>query len=370
MSGLSAGAYMAGQVQLAHSRSIVGAGLVAGGPFACAESAGSRFTPFWPAAVAQNLAQALNGCLADNLRAFGIPSAPRLADRARELAGEGRIDPIQDLAKDRIYLFSGGADYVVARSVVEAAAQFYGELGVLAEQVRLVTNQDAGHAFLTEDSGAACGVSRSPFISDCDYDQAGSILQWIYGELASPAAEPQGNYITFSQQAFDAEKDGLGKEGVVYVPEACRQQSGCRLHIALHGCEQGLDQIGMRFVEESGFARWADTNRLVDHPSFRICRFALIEVEEMLGYGARCIAQLVTAERRAELRKRGLNPASHFSLHFFDPLNSLLETYGAGKVFLEGDAVILSILEHQETLEHQFSVARACGLANADHFGK
>jgi hypothetical protein len=45
----------------------------------------------------------------------------------------------------------------------------------------------------------------------------------------------------------------------------------------------------------------ADTNRLVDHPSFRICRFALIEVEEMLGYGERCIAQLVTAEQRVDL---------------------------------------------------------------------
>ncbi|WP_447972635.1 hypothetical protein [Nitrospira sp. Kam-Ns4a] len=65
----------------------------------------------------------------------------------------------------------------------------------------------------------------------------------------------------------------------------------------------------------------------------------------------------------AELRKRGLNPASHFSLNFFGPLNDLLETYGASKVFIEGDAVILSILEYQETLEHQFSVARACGLA-------
>jgi hypothetical protein len=40
------------------------------------------------------------------------------------------------------------------------------------------------------------------------------------------------------------------------------------------------------------------TNRLVDHPSFRICRFALIEVEEMLEYGSECILRLVTAEER------------------------------------------------------------------------
>jgi hypothetical protein len=65
----------------------------------------------------------------------------------------------------------------------------------------------------------------------------------------------------------------------------------------------------------------------------------------------------------AELRNRGLNPASHFSLNFFTPLNELIETYGAGKVFIEGDAVILSIMEHEEALEHQLGVARMCGLA-------
>src|ERR1700733_7969930 len=44
-----------------------------------------------------------------------------------------------------------------------------------------------------------------------------------------------------------------------------------------------------------------ETNRLVDHPSFRICRFALIEAEEMLEYGSRCFAALVTQERSSEL---------------------------------------------------------------------
>ncbi len=65
----------------------------------------------------------------------------------------------------------------------------------------------------------------------------------------------------------------------------------------------------------------------------------------------------------AELVKRGLNPASHFSLNFFDPLNEIIDAYGAGKVFIEGDAVILSMVEHEEALEHRYSVARMCGIA-------
>ena len=44
-----------------------------------------------------------------------------------------------------------------------------------------------------------------------------------------------------------------------------------------------------------------DTNRLVDHPSFRLCRFALLEVDEMLAYGAAALASLLTAERRTAL---------------------------------------------------------------------
>ncbi len=65
----------------------------------------------------------------------------------------------------------------------------------------------------------------------------------------------------------------------------------------------------------------------------------------------------------AALRKQGLNPASHFSLNFFTPINALLEIYGAGKVFIEGDAIILCSMEYAEASEQHLSVARACGLA-------
>ncbi len=46
----------------------------------------------------------------------------------------------------------------------------------------------------------------------------------------------------------------------------------------------------------------AETNLLVDHPSFRICRFALVEVDEMIGYGQKAVAQLVTKERETALQ--------------------------------------------------------------------
>lgn len=45
----------------------------------------------------------------------------------------------------------------------------------------------------------------------------------------------------------------------------------------------------------------ADTNLLVDHPSYRICRFALLEADEMIATGGQCLAKLVSPETRREL---------------------------------------------------------------------
>jgi hypothetical protein len=65
----------------------------------------------------------------------------------------------------------------------------------------------------------------------------------------------------------------------------------------------------------------------------------------------------------AELRKRLLNPASYFALKLFGPINALLEPFGASKTFIEGDAVILTIIEEEGAGAQRWGVARACGLA-------
>ena len=64
-----------------------------------------------------------------------------------------------------------------------------------------------------------------------------------------------------------------------------------------------------------------------------------------------------------QMNEKGLNPASNFSLNFFDPITEILSRYGAVKVFIEGDAIILSIYEYADNPENWYSVARACGLA-------
>jgi hypothetical protein len=65
------------------------------------------------------------------------------------------------------------------------------------------------------------------------------------------------------------------------------------------------------------------------------------------------------------LEHKGLNPASYFSLNFFEPIALSLAEFGAEKVFIEGDAIILMIAERAATPESGYCVARACGLAAA-----
>ncbi len=67
----------------------------------------------------------------------------------------------------------------------------------------------------------------------------------------------------------------------------------------------------------------------------------------------------------SELRKRGLNPATHFSRTFFNPVRKFVDVFGAEKVFIEGDAVILSLFEYALQPKHWLSVARSCGLARS-----
>lgn len=267
VSGLSSGAYMATQFQVAHSGIVMGAGIVAGGPYGCAESVASRVAPYWFTAVGYNLTQALQGCMKNQLSAWGIPNVKALAGRAREFADAGRIDPLASLANDRLYMYSGTADDVVLPAIMDAAREFYRGAGVPDSQVDYVRDGKAGHALVTMTEGATCGVTKAPFLNDCDYDQAGAILKHIYGNLSAPdiaPAAPTGEFTAFAQKPYSRglSRHGLADNGVIYVPSKCRDMAGCRVHVVFHGCAQGWEFVGDAHVKGAGFHRWADANRI------------------------------------------------------------------------------------------------------------
>lgn len=267
VSGISSGAYMAGQFQMAHASIVKGAAIIAGGPYGCSESVFAEALP-GPGTEFLNLSKAVNGCMLNMLGAWGVGDPVDLARKAKQRAENGDIDSISYVVPDRVYLFSGEDDHTVMPALVKAAAQFYEQLGVPSENIQLVTEiaqGDAGHAFVTENAGKDCERSGDPYVVHCGYDQAGALLQHIYGPLVARSAAPGGEWLEFDQRPYfrDLGLDGMSSSGMLYIPKVCRAESGCRVHIAYHGCAQNRDKVGDVFVKETGFARWADTNKIM-----------------------------------------------------------------------------------------------------------
>lgn len=264
VSGVSSGAYMAGQFHFAHNNFVTGAAMVAGGPYGCAQSAYSQGI-VGPGSALINASKAINGCMANDLAAWGVPNPQQLAEQARTLAKEGRIDPIEAIIGDRIYLFSGTNDHTVLPAIGLAAFNFYEQIGVPPDHIKRVADMPAGHGFLAEAKGVACGATEKPFINNCGYDQAGEMLSYLLGKLAPPDAGESVQRLVFDQHAFtkDLVDHSLAREGMVLMPERCRREAGCRIHVVFHGCRQSRADVGDTFIEESGYARWAAPNRLI-----------------------------------------------------------------------------------------------------------
>jgi len=250
VSGVSSGGYMALQLQAAQARLFAqGAAAVAGGPPGCAE--GSMF-------------KALGPCLGRS-----AIDAPRLVQQARERAAAGQTDPVEALARSRIYLFSGTKDAVVQSATSAAAQAFYAALAPEAA-LQWERGVPAGHGWVVAQSGEAadCERMQAPHLRPCGFDLAGALLQHLLGPLQAPGAgAAEGELLRFDQRALSPPGAELGDTGLLFVPEACRSGSGkdsaCRVHVALHGCQMNLAHVGEAFARGSGLNEWAAVNRIV-----------------------------------------------------------------------------------------------------------
>jgi hypothetical protein len=247
VSGLSSGGYMAVQMHVAFSSSIVGAGVLAAGPYLCAEG---------------SVLNATSRCL--DAEVAYLPGASYFHDLTAEEADAGHIDPVAGMAGDRVWLFTGGADDLVLNRVVDTLNAYYRHFTDAANIVYLRdTLPNAQHAMITEDYGKPCGFEGGSYINDCDFDAAGKLLQHVYGTLESPVTAPQANLLTFDQSVFSG-TSSLGDEGYIYVPTGCeRGGTTCRLHVAFHGCAQNKAEIGDEFARHAGYNGWAEANDII-----------------------------------------------------------------------------------------------------------
>ena len=248
VSGISSGGYMAVQLHVAYSATFKkGAGIIAGGPYYCAEG---------------SVSNALTRCMSSP---DSIPTST-LVNTTNNWAGAGLIDPVANLQSSRVYLFSGTLDSTVKPGVMNALQTYYNSF-VPAANVVYKKDLAAEHAMITDDYGNTCSTKgQSPFISDCNYDLAGVMLQHLYGALNARNANAlaEGNFVEFNQSQF-VSGHGMASTGWAYVPQAC-QAGGtavCRLHVVLHGCKQNPNFIGQQYVRNTGYNRWGDSNHIV-----------------------------------------------------------------------------------------------------------
>ncbi|MFL5253149.1 MAG: hypothetical protein ACJ8AI_09700 [Rhodopila sp.] len=190
---------------------------------------------------------------------------------ADQLAAKGLIDNPANIANQKIYLFNGYNDKVVHRPVTNWLSAIYDKrLGENDGNLFYQTSIGAGHAQVTLPwSGAgACPASSGEFIDDCDYDQAGVILQHVYGAL-NPANRGTlaGTLLEFDQDTHTAPAKpaelSMGQKAFIFVPTDCATGAACSVHVALHGCLQSFDNIGEDFVRHAGYNEWADTNHII-----------------------------------------------------------------------------------------------------------
>ncbi|WP_432696401.1 extracellular catalytic domain type 2 short-chain-length polyhydroxyalkanoate depolymerase [Marinobacterium sp. YM272] len=282
ISGLSSGAFMTVQMHLAHSSRFVGAGIIAGGPFRCAES-------FRAAAMIAEDAFTLNAlytCMNPLIPQTG-PNPDKLVQVARETADAGLIDDLKHLSKNRIYIFTGSEDKVVQSDVVNTTREFYKRLGVPVKNIRYVDDIPAGHSIITDNpEDSALSLNQPPYINNGGFMQSWDILSHIYGDLEDPSEQLSGSIVRFDQSEFfdpdnrqqDRERASMSDFAYAYIPKAVAEGAKCRVHIALHGCKQGYNYInyvngkpdyqnsppyGNRYFTTTGYNQIADSNNLI-----------------------------------------------------------------------------------------------------------
>jgi hypothetical protein len=251
VSGVSSGAYMAGQLHLSHSAIFGGAALVAGGPYYCAMG---------------ELSRGLGPCLKGG--ELGLDS---LLEYAQSAAATGLIDELANLSDDRVWIFHGALDPVVDQGPSLAAAALYAEL-ISENAVTLITDVAIVHGFPTLNTGMPCATFGEPFLNACDYDAAGEILKTLHGDLHERSSA-SGKLLTVTQPGFDAAE--MLPQAYLYVPASCAEAAACGIHVAVHGCSQSSEFVGDAFAVGAGFNEWAEANTmLVLYPQVASSKFA------------------------------------------------------------------------------------------------
>ena len=211
VSGVSSGAYMAVQFQVAYSSMVKGVGVIAGGPDLCARHTKPRLTSKLPLegidgpnagficsqawvgswyADQHYLAGATAGIV-------GSPDIRGSISETKQLYRQRKIDNPANIRSAKVWLFSGGqdvtdvttpSDTLVPPYIVASVGRFYTHFG--ADVKMPDQSHSAAHSMVVDNKAKqcpdvtkpapppytcvnACGILGGSYINNCDYDAAG-----------------------------------------------------------------------------------------------------------------------------------------------------------------------------------------------------
>ncbi len=246
VAGVSSGGFMAVQLQVAYSSRIFGTAVFAGGTYFCAQD---------------NLALWGNACATG----IGVPVSSLVSFTNSE-AGAGRIDPTSNIGGKPIYMFSGLLDTVVQQPTMNDLHQYYLSF-TTSSHINYNNFTEAEHAWITPDGVNACGVLAAPFINFCGIDPEQTFLGMFYGTLNPRHSSLGGSFLQFNQNQFCPNQNcasiDMDSTAWAFVPQSCAQNQACRLVIALHGCLDAQQVVGLTFIERTGINEWADSNNII-----------------------------------------------------------------------------------------------------------
>ncbi|WP_227819884.1 poly(3-hydroxybutyrate) depolymerase [Marinobacterium aestuarii] len=254
VSGLSSGAFMTSQLYVAYSDIMVGAGIIAGGPYLCAKS--------W--SLSPLVINATTSCMNPLTPAVG-PNTPLLVKLSQALQETGDIAPLDNLKDDHLYIFSGQKDKTVTTTVVDQTEKYFEAIGVPASAIQYDTSVAAGHAIITNSSqDSDCPVTAAPYINDCNFEQSTRILDQIYPNMKAPATLLSSAVLAFDQSAFlDSKTTSMSDTAYAYIPATCQAGKQCAVHVVFHGCKQGAAVIGDKYYADTGYNYMAEANDLI-----------------------------------------------------------------------------------------------------------
>ena len=277
VSGVSSGAYMAVQLQVAYSETFMGVGSIAGGPYFCAENM-------------TDITEIKAKCMA-GLGIIPDDYAP-YREKAIKLSHEGKIDDVSNLGESKVFIFNSMEDQVINPGLGYLSVLFFQYFSKNPSDNVLPLNAIPGYAgyavahglptdmpifddFLNyADEATPCAPANSqqspwfpnelyrgndPWMYHCPYpngyapavkgySMAKDMLDHIYGDIKDEVP-PNGRIRSYEQMAFvddpriktvaGLHRHGIGEKMYAYVPNSCASGAKCnKLHVALHGCQQ------------------------------------------------------------------------------------------------------------------------------------